>query len=450
MLLIEKYKPQSIKEFIGNNEIVSFSLKWAEDWQKNMQRKPLFFFGNTGTGKTLLATLIAKEFNWPLLELNASDFRTKESIERLAGIASQNSTFTFSKRLILIDEVDGLSSEDKGGLNAIIKIVRETKNPLILTAIDIYSDRSLAPLRNLTELMQFKKVNYVSIANYLKKICLNEKIEFEEKAIETIAKNSEGDVRAALLDLENAITAKKISEKNIELISIREREENIFNLLKELFKAKNFSEAKEIVSKSNFDLELLAAWLEENIPSVFDSKDTANSFNELSLADVFAGRIIKRQYYGFKRYTIDLNTVTPIVSREKEYHKWVNFKFPAILKKLSSTTKARNLKKSIALKISEKIHESSKEVMQQSFYLLEILFSNKEQAIRLAAEFDLNEEEIAFILKSKTETKKVETIYEEAQKLKEKNILAKIKKSEDFEEKKEEKKEIEGRQARLI
>lgn len=450
-LLIEKYKPKTIKEFIGNHEVIEHVLKWANEWQKEKQQKPLFFYGQTGSGKTLLASLIAKEFNWQLFELNASDFRTKEDIERLAGTAAQNATFSAEKRLILIDEIDGLSSVDRGGLNAIIKIVRETRNPLILIANDIYADKSFATLRNLTETLQFKKVNYLTLSNYMKSICEKEGIQFDD-SIEVLAKNSSGDVRAALLDLQNYVTKKKLTKKELDLSSYREREENIFNILKELFKVKTFNEAKKIVNKSNFDLELLAAWIEENIPA-FDSKDTARAFDYFSRADIYNGRIFNKQYYGFQKYSTDLSIPATVVSREKEYS-WIKFNFPSILKKLSSSMKARNIKKSIALKLGRKIHASSKQVMQEDFSLLELLFSNKEQAIRFSAEFDFNEEEIAFLLKSSSETKKVQTIFEEAQRLKEKNILERLKGREEQEEIKpvtiKETEESKGRQATLF
>ena len=214
-LFTNKYFPSSFEEFIGNPEIVDSVKKWAVDWENGKIGKPLLFFGPPGCGKTCLALLSAKVFGWELFELNASDFRTKDIVERLAGTASQSRSFSGKHRLILLDEVDGLQSQDRGGAGAIVKILKESKNPVVLTANSIYSDQKLLPVREACQLMHFKKINYLSIAKKLKEICSKEGIEFEEDAVKELAKSCSGDFRAALLDLQSISFGGKISKQEL-------------------------------------------------------------------------------------------------------------------------------------------------------------------------------------------------------------------------------------------
>ncbi|GAI92250.1 unnamed protein product, partial [marine sediment metagenome] len=156
-LFPEKYFPKDFHEFIGNPEVVGRVNQWAQLWQQGKKQKPLLLYGSTGTGKTCLALLVAKQFNWQVFELNASDFRTKDSIERLAGAAAQGASFSNSFRLVLLDEVDGLQAVDRGGAGAIVKILKEAQNPVILTANNIYGDQKLAPIRQACDLVQFRR-----------------------------------------------------------------------------------------------------------------------------------------------------------------------------------------------------------------------------------------------------------------------------------------------------
>ena len=226
-LFIDKYVPSSLEEFVGNTEIVEQSLNWAKLWKQGKKQKPLLFFGPPGTGKTALAYLIAKLNNWQLFELNASDFRTKEVIERNVQGAAMNASFFGEARLVLLDEVDGLNSRDKGGMQAIATILKESQNPVILTANDVYADKKLSAIRSLVSLLQFKKINYLSINKRLKEICEKNKIEFEEEALKQLAKNSGGDMRSSLTDLQFLSFFGKLSIQSVESLGFKEKSENI-------------------------------------------------------------------------------------------------------------------------------------------------------------------------------------------------------------------------------
>ena len=410
-LLIEEFKPSNLDEFIGNSEVVDSVKKWASDWKAGKNQKPLFFYGPVGTGKTLLASLIAREFEWPLLELNSSDFRSKAEIEKNVGAAALNQSFSSSHRLILIDEVDALSKVDLGGVGAIAKIIKESKNPVILTANDIYQDKKLAPLRTSCILTQFKKINYLSINNFFKKVLTEKGVKFDEEATKEIAKNCSGDIRAGLLDLQASITDNEVSMDSITVSNYREREENVFKVVHKLFASESFNESKKIITEANTDNNMLFLWLEENIPSVYSPKDTASAFDYLSKADVSQGRIMKRQHYGFLRYFYDSGLIASPLSKDEPYKGFFHLNFPSFLRRMSSSMSARKTRKSLALKIGKKIHESSSTVID-SLPLIRAFLNSKEKAASFSSHFDLDESELAFLLGIKEDSKKMKNILE--------------------------------------
>lgn len=404
-------------EFIGNSQSVEKIQNWCKLWSQGKPQKALLIYGASGVGKTAIAHLVANELNWQIFELNASDLRAKDVIERIGQAAALNSSFSNARRLILLDEIDATASVDRGATQAMLAIAKQTANPVILTAIDIYADTKLAPLRAGCELIDFKKINYLSISSYLKEICAREKIEFEEDAVKELAKQCGGDVRAALLDLQ-MMGSEKITLEKVKQLGFRERSDNIFNSMHSIFRGKTFAEVKEAVNKSEADYSFLMKWVEENIPREFAGEDISRAFDFFSKGDIFNGRIIRTQYYGFLKYSIDLMTASTVLSRSKDYHNWTAYAFPGILRKTGGLS-AQALRKKLAKKIGQKVHCSSKLASQNELVLLKILLTNKELAPKLAFSLDLEAEEIAFLLETKPETKKVQTIVEQAQAFKE-------------------------------
>ena len=242
VLWTEKYFPHGEEEFIGNSEIVEKSLEWAGQWNSGAKSPPLLLWGQTGSGKTALAYLIAKKFGWEIVELNSSDLRSKDAIEKVVGAASQNASFFGKKRLILIDEVDALTRTDRGGASAIASVIKESQNPIVLTAIDIFENKSVSALRFICKAFEFKKINYISLANRLGEILALEGVEFDADAIKELAKNSSGDMRSCLLDLQTLSFGGRVAPADVSALSSRERQQKVFSVMKSIFKGTDFGE----------------------------------------------------------------------------------------------------------------------------------------------------------------------------------------------------------------
>ena len=76
MMWSEKYRPKNILDLVGNEEPRKLLVEWFTKWKKGL--KPILLVGPPGIGKTTLANLIAKQFNYDLISLNASDVRNRQ------------------------------------------------------------------------------------------------------------------------------------------------------------------------------------------------------------------------------------------------------------------------------------------------------------------------------------------------------------------------------------
>ena len=175
-----KHKPRSLTEVVGNEEAIQRLLSWVKSWDKGIpKRRAAFLYGPPGIGKTVTVEALANDLNMELVERNASDYRTEDAVQKFAGLASQSGTLFGKKRLILFDEVDGITGrEDRGGVGAITQIAKAALVPIILIANNAYDPR-LGSLRYYCEAIEFKKPAAGAIVKHLKRICDREEIKAE-------------------------------------------------------------------------------------------------------------------------------------------------------------------------------------------------------------------------------------------------------------------------------
>ncbi len=350
MMFCSKYSPKKTAEVIGNKDAVEKVRRWALEWDRGKAQKPLLLWGSTGAGKTSLAHAIALELGWDALELNSSQARNSDAIGRL-GMASEGQRTIFGgMRMILIDDVDELGDGDFGGGSAIARLLSSARNPIVLTARDRY-DRKIAPLRDHCEKIEFKKVNPASIASLLSKIAKAEKLEIADADIAKIAEGAGGDVRAAINDLQGRSHS-----------SVREREKNVFEVVRAILKTQKYKEARQAAFDAGVDHDTLKLWIAENIPAEYEKPDEiAGAFESLSRADVFDGRIRKRQYWGFLRYSSDLMSAGVSVAKKEPYRKFTAYAYPSYMRAMGTTKGGRAKRKATLLKIAKFAHCSGKE-----------------------------------------------------------------------------------------
>jgi replication factor C large subunit len=423
MLWSEKYKPRKLAEVIGHSKASDRLAEWARLWKAGKPQKALLLHGGTGVGKTMIAHALANEFDFELLEMNASDIRNTKAIDRVAGLASVSRTLSGKMRLILFDEIDGLSgNQDRGGASAVAKIIKEPQCPVLLTANDVW-DLKLRAIAFTAEKVHLMKVNYLSIANFLLHIAGKENVEASKETLRKIAENCNGDIRSAINDLQQiAEGKKKISEKDIEFLYKRDKKEDMFEVTRVILRTMDFDTSRNIMREADEEPSFILNWIDENVPKEYkNEEDLYAAYENLSRSDIFMGRISRRQNWGLLKYSLDMMSAGVSLSKQAKYSGFTMYSFPSVIKYLSSSKKERGLRKGIASKIAKLTHTSTRTAVQDYLPMYLELVKDKEKAPRIAAQLDLSEEELDFL-----KAKKPKEILKKAEKIREEHIKSMI------------------------
>jgi replication factor C large subunit len=412
LLWVEKYRPERLADLIGNPKSVGRLAK----------KKALLLYGPPGSGKTSAAYAVAREVGYDIVETNASDIRSKDSIKRVVGAASSLGSLDPQKegKILLVDEVDGIHGRsDFGGLAAVKNIIKETKEAIILLANDPW----ILPrdFRALCEILEFKRLDRRTILKVLKEISTKEGIETEERALNIISTNANGDLRSAINDLQALGQEGRISVEDSASLFMRDSELSVFKTLAQILKTDSCARAREAVFESGEDPETVLHWLVENVPSEYeDPEDLARAFGYLSRADVFLGRIKRRQSWRLLGYASDLLSCGVAVSKKRDYHKFTRYRYPEIFAMLARTRARRNLVADISSKISKRCHVSTKVAAREFVPMLQTLFNDHNRAARLSSYFALDLKDIEFF-----DADNAKKIYETSQEISAERIMTK-------------------------
>lgn len=389
MPFVQKYVPKSIKEILSQEDAINAFLKWISKWKP--EDKALLFHGPPGVGKTALIHAWTNEKNLEFIELNASDWRSASQIQEVLGQSMKQMPLFKKSKIFLIDEVDGIAGrEDLGGVGAIIKIIKESRFPVVLIANKPYDPR-LRTLRQYCQLLEFKKISVFDIQKKLNEICAQEKIKIEKEVLRALAKRSQGDLRSAMHDLETLVQGRKeIKLENLEVLGFREKEENIFETIRSIFKTTNALAAKLAINNSDKDPDEIFWWIENNVANEFeDPEEIARAFDALSKADIFKKRISSNQNWSLKAYMIDLMTAGVATSKKDIYRKFTRYQYPSNIMLLGRTKEVRGeLKESLA-KMTKVLHCSSKKIKSEFLPYFKIISKDRNFKKYLQEEFSM-------------------------------------------------------------
>jgi replication factor C large subunit len=397
----EKYRPRKLSEILGQPAAIRELVSWANSWKERKPvKKAALLYGPPGTGKSAAARALASDFGWDYLEMNASDQRTMSQVKTIAGTAATTGTLFGARgalRLVVIDEADRIhGTVDRGGYQALMDLVKNAGNPVILIANDPYE----IPweLRASCLQINFRRLSAESIAAGLQRICRSEGISAEQGALMAIAEASRGDMRAAINDLQAIACGRKTLKPDELPIHRRDAERNVFDFLKALLSAKTAAEARELLWSLDMQPDEALGWISENVPKIVaDPKNRAMVYDALSRADVFLG-MAKRGYgYGFWGYASDLMSSGVSVLKGDEL-KWSKFEPPAHVRRLARSRGERAVLESLAKKIGERCHASSRIARRDIIPYIRIVAKRDRAAQRsIAEELDLTEAELKFL-----------------------------------------------------
>lgn len=398
---IKKYEPKKLSDIEGQDA----ALKALDNFIKNFakqKKKAALLYGPSGSGKTVSVYSIGREYNYEVLEVNASDFRNKEQIESKVGHASRQMSLFTKGKIILVDEIEGLSGQkDRGGLAALAKLIDKTAFPLVLTAQNPW-DKKFNTIRKKSNIVHFEELDYTHVYNVLKKICKEEKVKFDNIALKGLARRTGGDIRAAINDLQSLVGQKKeLTKESLENLSERNKIESMPSALIKVLKNSDPKIALSAFNNVEEDIDKQFLWLDENIPKEYTNpEDLARAYECLSLADVFKGRIRRWQHWRFLVYVNALLTAGVATAKKEKYKEFVRYSPTRRLLKIWGANMKYQKRKAIAAKIAEKTHTSSSRVMKDTLPYLQVIFrKNKKLGQQIAEDLDLEKEEFEWLRK---------------------------------------------------
>ena len=381
----EKYRPQIISDMIGNEEPRVAIMEWFAKWKKGT--KPLLLVGPPGIGKTTMAYLVAKQFGYDMIGLNASDVRSKSRINEILTPVLGN-TSVLGIPMIFVDEVDGIHGRgDYGGAAALVDILKEPTVPIVIAA----NDDSLEKMKNIKKVVttiSFKRIPPRLLRVYLENILKKENVKLSPGSLIKVIDKSRGDIRSMINLTQSLINGfNPQTETSFETINVEDG-------VNAFFKANSIDEARSVLYSMQINpRDKINAFYSSIITSDIDNPTLAKYLETISDADMIYGKIMKTQNWRLLRYLNDILIKLYRNDDRIRYAKY-NLSWPLLNRIRWDGAKIKSLSSVMA----KKLHLSSSAFV--SICLPYVLFCIKNKTLELELEEtfgDIIEKEIELI-----------------------------------------------------
>jgi len=227
--------------------IKAFLRSYEENKTNLLIKKGIYIYGDPGTGKTTFITDILKGLNYDIIKYDAGDVRNKSIIDTITkhNMSDTNIMSLFNKKpqkiVIIMDEIDGMNSGDKGGINALIKVIRPKKtkkqrledislNPIICIG-NYHVDKKIKELIKVCNVVELKKPTPTQISQIVDELLPSISPLLKENIIKFI----QGDLRKIK-------TLYQIYKNNTETLNA--------NIIQNIFQVKSYNDdTRQIVQK---------------------------------------------------------------------------------------------------------------------------------------------------------------------------------------------------------
>src|SRR5919108_3377503 len=329
MMWSEKHRPRTVQEMVGNEDARLVTIKWLAGWVSGS--RPLLLVGPPGTGKTTLVHALARQLDYDVVEMNASDMRNKEALQARITPVFQNTANLIGKKIMLfLDEVDGISGrEDTGGLDAIIDLMKEPTVPVIMAANE--KSLKIRKLVKACKMIEFKPVPSRLLILLLDHILQSEGVKIGSNDRKLIVDNSRGDIRSLINSAQSrAAGYSTVSNKDITDVDIADA-------INGYFSAGSMEQAMQFITRADVlypdpryrptsaeerQKDMLSALFSSIVSSHIEQRDLALLLDVLSRADMIVGRANASRQWHLLKY---INSIIATGLYEKSRQKGIKY-----------------------------------------------------------------------------------------------------------------------------
>lgn len=299
---------------------------------------------------------------------------------------------------------------DRGGLAAIVRLVRDTRQPLVLTVND---DRTLTRystvFRNGVERIRFYPIRDAEIASRLTSIATSERIRTAPGAIDAIVRRVRGDLRAGLNDLD-AIAPLGSETAQLSVLSVRDTNSDLAQLTEEVLTASRYFRSSEVMDRIDAPPDDLLPWVEENIAHFAPDRNRRDdAFTALAAAEQMLGRARRYRVWGLWTYASEVLTGGVSVSiRGAPVAVTRGASFPQFLGEMGRSRGVRSTRESLVAKLGRRFHVSHEKTRESVLPFLDRLVAaarrratggSPSPLVRsVVRELELSDEEVGYLL----------------------------------------------------